>query len=38
METGRAAGTVGKENERSEVGVESSTAAVLDDGVNVDCR
>lgn len=33
MEMGALAGTLGKENERSEVGVELSTAAVLVAGV-----
>ena len=32
-ETGTLGGTLGKEKERSEVGVESSTAAVLVEGV-----
>ena len=33
MDMGRVGGTLGKEKDRSEVGVESSTAAVLVDGV-----
>ena len=38
IEVGRGAGTLGNENERSDVGVESSTAAVLVAGsAPVDC-
>ena len=37
MVVGRLPGTLGKEKERSDVGVESSTAPVLVDGVRPAC-